>query len=360
MKAAVLHGPKTPLEIEELDLREPRYGEVLVKMKASGVCHSDWHVIKGDWSHFPFPIVLGHEGAGVVEAIGPGVTHLKEGDHVILVWRTSCGQCEMCQAGRPALCERSPVTGEKARFQGTDTTVHQMVNLGTFSSYAVVPEVALVPISRDIPFPQASLVGCAVMTGVGAVINTANVPPGSSVAIFGAGGVGLNCIQGAVLAGATTIIVVDLLDAKLERARTFGATHTVNASQDDPVEAILTLTDGKGVHYAFEAIGLVEAPFVQSIRCTRRRGMTVWVGHAPADTPVTIDARDLIFEKTVTASMYGSARPQIDFPRLLDLYRTDLLKLDELVTCTFPLEEINEAFYVMGKGEVARSVVVFD
>jgi S-(hydroxymethyl)glutathione dehydrogenase/alcohol dehydrogenase len=225
----------------------------------------------------------------------------------------------------------------------------------------VLPEIAVVPIDSDVPMKQESLIGCGVMTGVGAAINTARVQPGTTVAVFGCGGVGLNCMQGAAIAGATTIIAVDLLDNKLEMASEFGATHTVNASQDDPVARIKELTGGQGVHYAFEAIGLVEAPFVQSLLCTRSRGVTVWVGHAPPlNTKVTIDAQDLIMEKTVIASMYGSARPQIDFPRLLTLYKAGKLKLDELVSRRFPLEEVNTAFEVLSRGEVARSVLTFD
>ena len=359
MKAAVLYEPHTPLAFEEIDLDEPGYGEVLIKMMASGVCHSDWHLIKGDWDHMPLPLILGHEGAGIVEAAGPNVTALQEGDHVVLSWRTSCGQCEMCQQGWPNVCEHAPIVGTRARLKGKSTVLNQMTNLGTFSTYTVVPEVAAVRIDPSIPFPQAALVGCGVTTGVGAVVNTAQVRPGSSVAVFGCGGVGLNCIQGADLAGATTIIAVDLLDAKLDLARKFGATHTVNAAAEDPVECILDLTGGEGAHYAFEAIGLVEQPFIQSVRCTRRRGVTVWVGHAPVNTPVTIDARDLINEKSIIASMYGSSRPQIDFPRLLDLYGEGKLKLDELITRSFKLEEVNEAFEVLARGEGARSVLEF-
>ena len=360
MKAAVLYKPNTPLEIEELDLAEPGPGEVLVKMMASGVCHSDWHIIKGEWTHHPLPIVLGHEGAGIVEAVGPNVSSVKPGDHIIIAWKTSCGVCEMCQKGWPNLCDRSPIAGSKPTVRGTGAVINQLIGIGTFGSYTVVPEVAAVPIDEDVPFAQAALVGCGVATGVGAAINTAQVQPGATVAVFGCGGVGLNCIQGSVIAGATTIIGVDLLDNKLELAREFGATHTLNASKEDPVAGIKELTGGAGVHYAFEAIGLVEAPFVQSIRCTRKRGVTIWVGHAPINLPVTIDARDLMQEKMVMGSFYGTARPHIEFPRLLDLYRSGKLKLDELVSRRFPLEEINTAFEVLGRGEVARSVVLFE
>ena len=360
MRGAVLHEYRSPLKIEELDLNDPGPGEVLVKMMASGVCHSDWHVVKGEWGHQDVPSVLGHEGAGIVESLGPGVSHLKPGDHVVLAWKNNCGLCEMCQKGWPNLCPRSRIPSSKPVLRGTDVEINQLAGLGTFGSYTVVPEGAAVRIDEDIPFPQASLVGCGVTTGVGAAINTARVQPGSTVAVFGCGGVGLNCIQGAAIAGASTIIAVDLLDNKLEMGREFGATHTVNASDGDPVEAIKELSDGEGVHYAFEAIGLVEAPFVQSIRCTRSRGVTVWVGHAPIDTPVTIDARDIMYEKMVIGSMYGSARPHIDFPRLLNLYREGRLKLDELISRSFPLEEVNAAFDVLSNGEVARSVLTFE
>jgi len=359
MKAAVLHEEKNPLVIEDVDLAEPAPGEVLVKMAASGVCHSDWHIVKGEWDQFPPPIILGHEGAGVVEATGPGVTGVTRGDHVILSWKTSCGVCEMCQQGWPNLCDRSPTPESRPKLRRNGKSVSQLAGLGTFGSYTVVPEVAAVPIDKDVPFPQAALVGCGVATGVGAAINTARVQPGSSVAVFGCGGVGLNCIQGAFIAGATTIIAVDVLDNKLGLGKQFGATHTVNSAREDPVERIREITGGPGVHYAFEAIGLVEAPFVQSVRCTRKRGITVWVGHAPVHTSVTLDARDLILEKTIIGSMYGSARPQIEFPRLLDLYKAGRLRLDELVTRRFPLEDVNTAFDVLSNGEVARSVLEF-
>ena len=360
MKGAVLYERNKPLVIEELELSEPTHGEVLVKIMASGVCHSDWHVIKGDWVHHPLPMILGHEGAGIVEAVGPNVTGLEPGDHVILSWRTSCGVCEMCQQGRSILCERLPMPSSKPTLTGSGAEINRMTGLGTFGSYTVVPESAAVPIDKDVPFPQAALVGCGVTTGVGAVVNTAQVQPGTTVAVFGCGGVGLNCIQGAVIAGATTIIAVDLLDSKLDLAREFGATHTINASREDPVERIVDLSEGKGAHYAFEAIGIVEDPFVQSIMCTRRGGVTVWVGHAPVDTPVTIDARALMFEKTLKASLYGSARPHVEFPRFLNLYKAGKLKIDELISRSFPLEEVNSAFDALAKGEVARSVLSFE
>ena len=360
MKAAVLYEAQTLLVIEELDIGEPGPGQVMVKMMASGVCHSDWHVVKGEWTHLPLPIILGHEGAGIVEATGPGVNNVERGDHVILAWRSQCGLCEMCQLGWPALCYHNQYPKQKPTLRQSGREINQMVGVGSFGSYQIVSEVAAIPIDKDIPFPQASLIGCGVTTGVGAAINTAQVEPGTTAAVFGAGGVGLNVIQGCRIAGATTIIAVDLLDNKLDMAREFGATHTVNAGEEDAVEAIKSLTDGYGVHYAFEAIGLVEKPFLQSIHCTRNRGMSIWVGHAPHGTPVTIDARDLMMEKSVMGSLYGSGQPLVTFPRLLNLYKSGELMLDELVSRTYPVERINDAFEALGKGEVARSTLSFD
>jgi len=360
IKGAVLYEHNELVVVENMELGDPGPGEVLVEMKASGVCHSDWHVVKGEWWDIPIPVVLGHEGAGIVQSVGAGVTNVVPDDHVILSWMPSCGLCEACQIGRPNVCYKQPRSTATARVGHSGKDIPFLSGLGTMSSHAIVSEMSAVPIDKSMPFPQASLVGCGVTTGVGAAINTAQVQPGSTVAVFGAGGVGLSVIQGAVIAGATTIISVDLLDNKLEMAKQFGATHTVNAGDGDPVEAIKDLTGGLGVHYAFEAIGLVPEPFVQAIHATRSRGTTVWVGHAPLETAVTLDARDLMWEKTVIGSMYGSARPHIDFPRLIALYQSGKLKLDELITRSFPVEDVNEAFKVLGEGKVARSVLTFD
>ena len=327
MKAAVLYEAQTPL-VKELDIGEPGPGQVMVKMMA-GVCHSDWHVVKGEWTH------LGR------------LSSARRGGH-----RRGRGpRREQRQARRPcrpglawAALRDVPARMARALLPDRESEVAW----------------AAIPIDKDIPFPQASLIGCGVTTGVGAAINTAQVEPGTTAAVFGAGGVGLNVIQGCRIAGATTIIAVDLLDNKLDMAREFGATHTVNAGEEDAVEAIKSLTDGYGVHYAFEAIGLVEKPFLQSIHCTRNRGMSIWVGHAPHGTPVTIDARDLMMEKSVMGSLYGSGQPLVTFPRLLNLYKSGELMLDELVSRTYPVERINDAFEALGKGEVARSTLSFD
>lgn len=360
MKAAVLYEINTPLKIEEFDLPDTGPNQVRVRIVASGVCHSDWHVVKGDWPHIPIPSILGHEGAGIVEEVGDQVSGVREGDHVILSWKRSCGYCEMCQKGFPTLCELPPDISTLPRFPGEQKTMEKMAGLGTFGTHALVPQDAVVSIDKDMPFAQAALIGCGVMTGVGAAINTAQVQQGSSVAVFGCGGVGLNCVQGAAMAGAEPIIAVDVRDNKLEMAKRFGATDTVNASKEDAVARIQELSGGPGVHYAFEAIGVTGEPFLQAIQCTRRRGITVFVGHAPEGTPVALDARMLMHEKTVIGSYYGSARPHVDFPRLIRLYKAGKLNLDELVTRTYPLEGVNEAFEALARGEVARSVLMLD
>ena len=357
IRAAVLQTPNTLLEIMDFELPPLKSDEVEVRIVASGVCHSDWHIVKGEWTMEKLPSILGHEGAGVVEAVGSDIGDIKVGDHVILSWQPSCGNCECCQKGHPAVCTTKLEFPGLPLFPGTQDTMLKMSGLGTFSTRTVVQRSFVVPIVKDMPLDKAALIGCGVMTGVGAVINTAGVEPGSSVAVFGCGGVGLNCIQGARLANAGPIIAVDLLDNKLDMAREFGATHLVNASREDPVESIKAITGGPGAHYAFEAIGLTAAPFIQSLECTRPRGVTVYVGHAPVDTELKMDARMWILEKTVIGSMYGSARTQIDFPRIVQLYKEGKLQLDELVSREFPLEGINEAFEVLGRGEVARSIL---
>ena len=357
MKAAVLYDINTPLQIERIALPNIENDQVRVRLVASGVCHSDWHVVKGEWPFIPIPIILGHEGAGVVEEIGSEVNNIKVGDHVILSWKRNCGLCEMCQVGYPNLCDVKADQRGQPHLLNSGRQMDKFNGLGTFSTETILPQDVVIPIDKEIPLPQAALVGCGVVTGVGAVLNTAKVEPGKSVAVFGCGGVGLNVIQGAMIAGAEPIIAIDILNNKLELGKQFGATHTINSSQVDPVMAIQDLTEGQGVHYAFEAVGLISDPFKQSILCTRKRGITVYVGHAPVNTPVDFDARILFSEKMVIGSHYGTCRPRVDFPRLLGLYKADKLKLDELVTRVYPLEQINQAFTALGAGEVARSVL---
>ena len=360
IQAAVLHQPHTPLEVMEFEKPPLEPDCIEVRILASGVCHSDWHVVKGEWTQIETPLILGHEGAGGIEKVGDDISDVGPGDRVILSWKPHCGYCEMCQRGHPAVCSSEYDDSLEPVFPGSDRTMSQMSGIGTFATGTTVHRTQIVPIERDMPIGQAALIGCGVMTGVGAVINTAAVEPGSSVAVFGCGGVGLNCIQGARLANASPIIAVDLLDNKLDMAREFGATHVVNAGREDPVERIRAITGGAGAHYAFEAIGLTAEPFIQALECTRARGVTVYVGHAPVDTELKLDARMWIQEKTVIGSLYGSARTQVDFPRMVSLYKSGHLMLDELVTREYELGGVNDAFAALERGEVARSVLMME
>jgi Zn-dependent alcohol dehydrogenase len=334
-------------------------------MAAGGVCHSDLHVMTGHLAA-PLPAILGHEGSGVVAEVGPGVTSIRPGDHVIPLWRLSCGECEYCTGGRSALCPAGTqirMTGRlldgTSRFSVDGKEIKHFAGVSSFAEYSVIPEKSALRIPPDFPLDRAALLGCAVITGVGAVINAARVSPGSSVAVFGAGGVGLNVVQGAALAGAEKIIAVDLLENKLDFARRFGATHTVNASGGKPVEQIRSLTGGRGVDYAFEVIGL-PATIRQAYDSLAKRGVAVVVGVTPFETEVSVPVMSLVFEERVlTGSVYGSSRPRIDIPKLIDLYHAGKLKLDELLTRTYPFERINEAYEALGRGEVARSVVTF-
>lgn len=364
-KAAVLFEAGQKLEIREVEVKEPQAGEVLVRMAVGGICHSDLHVMTGHLAA-PLPAILGHEGAGVVSEVGPGVTSVAAGDHVIPLWRLSCGDCKYCTSSRPALC---PVgmeirsTGRlmdgTSRFALNGSEIKHFLGVSTFSEYSVIPEGALLKIPQDFPLERAALLGCGVITGVGAAINCAQVRPGSSVAVFGTGGVGLNVVQGAALAGAVKIIAVDLLDGKLEFARQFGATHVVNASSGDPVEQIRNLTAGEGVDYAFEVVGLPKI-LRQAFDSLAKCGEAIAVGVTPLDSEVSVPVMGLIFEERVLkGSLYGSSRPRIDIPKLMDLYGAGKLKLDELVTRTYPFEQINEAYAALERGEVARTVVLF-
>lgn len=364
MKAAVLYKPNTPLEVVDVQQQGPQAGEARVTVKAAGVCHSDWHVINGDWT-LPLPMVLGHEAAGIVEEVGPGVTAVRPGDHVIFSFRPHCGRCLYCSTGRSVLCDgyTSPRWGMldgtfRLRRDGQD--IFQMARLGTFAERVVCPAEMLVPIRRDMPWPQAALVGCCVPTGVGAVTRCARVEAGASVLVVGCGGVGLNVVQGARLAGAVTIVACDLLDSKLEFARAFGATHAVNASREKVVDRVRELTGGRGVDYAFDAIG-GEATTLQILEAVRPGGTAVIVGMAAmaVRAPVTPYLMALQ-EKTLTGTMYGSVRPNLDFPRLVDLYLDGRLKIDELVSRTYRLDEINDGFAALRSGSVARGVIVFD
>lgn len=364
-RAAVVYEHDAPIVIDSLTLDDPKENEVLLRMGASGVCHSDLSVVNGTIFYNP-PVALGHEGAGVVERIGANVSYVKPGDHVILSFVTYCESCVMCEMGRVCLCQG--ISARKGFLLDDTCRLHnargldipQMSRIATMSELAVVPEQALIKIDPGYPLDRAALVGCGVTTGVGAVLRTANVEPGSTVAVIGAGGVGLNTVQGAVLADAERIIAVDLMENKLAFARQFGATDTVNASEVDPVEAVRELTDGLGVDYAFEAIGS-SVTIRQAFDMARAGGTAVAIGLARSGDTVPVPPQTLIWsEKSLIGSYYGSSRPRIDMPEYLRLYDDGKLKLDELITQTYPLDKVNEAFADMEAGKNARGMLLFD
>ncbi len=363
MRAAVLYEVGRPLVVEDVELLPPRGGEVLVRIAATGVCHSDLHYIKGDLV-MPLPVVLGHEAAGIVEAVGPGVTSVRPGDRVVILFAPACGHCRYCDSGRPHLCEmryrvRGKMPDGTTRLRARGREVHHFTCVSSWAERAVVPEAGVLPIGPDVPLAAAALLGCAVTTGVGAVVNTARVVHGSSVAVFGLGGVGLNVVQGARLAGAATIIGVDLLDHRLEAARRLGATHTVNAGRADPVAEIRDLTQG-GVDYAFEVIGRA-ATVRQAVDACARGGTAVVVGLPPSREELHLPGPAFVLdEKTLRACFYGSSRLRADIPRLLALYRAGRLALDELVTATFPLDQVNDAVAALDRGDGLRSVLVME
>ena len=363
MKAAVLYEANTPLQVVEVEQQGPQAGEARVRVMAAGVCHSDWHIMNGDWP-LPLPMVLGHEAAGVVEEVGTGVAGVTPGDHVIFSFRPQCGRCLYCSTGRSILCDghqsaRWGMLDGSYRLRRNNQDIFQMARIGTFAERVVCPAEMLVPIRKEMPWPQAALMGCSVPTGVGAVTRCARVEAGASVVVIGCGGVGLNVVQGARLAGARQIIACDLLDTKLEFARQFGATHTVHAGREKVVDAVRALTGGRGADYAFDAIGS-EATTLQIVDAVRPGGTAVIVGMAAmsARAPITPYLMALQ-EKTLKGTIYGSVQPNVDFPRLVDLYLDGKLEIDRLVSRTYKLDEINDGFAAMRSGQVARGVVVF-
>ena len=362
-KAVICREWNKPVVVEEIQVESPRRGEVMVQIKACGVCHSDLSGTNGTIP-LPPPTVLGHEAAGIIAEVGEGVTDIAVGDTVVISWVPMCGKCPYCVEGRPQLCDVSAKAtltlpdGTSRYKDAKGNTLNHFAGTGVMTEYATLHRDNVIKIDPDVPLDKAALVGCAVMTGVGAALNTAKVRPGSSVAVFGAGGIGLNVIQGAALAGAEKIIAVDLEDKKLEFAAVFGATHTINPkTAGDAVQNIMALTGG-GAEYTFECIGNAKV-IEQAFAATRKGGTCVVVGVAKMTDQVTLGAFLLPFqEKVLTGSMYGSARPAIDFPRLLNLYKSHRLKLDELVTATYKIEEINRAFDDMQKGVNARGVIL--
>jgi S-(hydroxymethyl)glutathione dehydrogenase/alcohol dehydrogenase len=363
VKAAVLHQPGK-LVIEDVLVDDVGAREVRVRTMATGLCHSDLHFIEGHNAH-PLPAVLGHEAAGIVEAVGRDVRYVVPGDHVIVFAIGFCGLCEFCLKGRPTLCSEGVVLGrpdtEPPRLRFTDgVPVHQFVGLSTFAEEMLVHENKLVKIGKEIPFDTAALVSCSVATGLGAVFRRAQVEPGSNVAVIGCGGVGLNAIQGAVIAGANRVIAIDQNDEKLERARQFGATDTINTSTDDAVERVAELLPGKGgVDHSFEAVGL-KSTCELAFRILRFGGTATVIGLTADTTTIELPGLDFMVEKRIQGTNLGSVRFRDDVPYFIDLYTQGRLRLDELVSSRIPLREINDGYARIGDGDVARTVVVFD
>jgi S-(hydroxymethyl)glutathione dehydrogenase / alcohol dehydrogenase len=365
-RAAVAMAPGQPLSVENVDLDGPRHGEVLVEVKATGLCHTDAYTLSGSDPEGLFPSILGHEGAGVVVEVGKGVTSLQPGDHVIPLYTPECRQCKFCLSGKTNLCGAIRETQGKglmpdgsSRFSLNGETLHHYMGTSTFSNFTVVPEIALAKIRSDAPFDKVCYIGCGVTTGLGAVINTAAVEPGATVAVFGLGGIGLNVIQGARLVGADRIIGVDLNPAKRSLGERFGMTDFINPSDvDDVVAAIVELTGG-GVDYSFECIGNVDV-MRQALECCHKGwGESIIIGVAGAGQEIRTRPFQLVTGRVWRGTAFGGAKGRTDVPRIVDWYMDGKINIDDLITHTLPLEQINEGFDLMHKGESIRSVVVY-
>jgi NDMA-dependent alcohol dehydrogenase len=359
LKAAVCYEFGKPLVVEEVNIDPPRQGEVKVKMAATAICHSDIHLVRGEIPG-KLPFIAGHESAGYVEEVGKGVTSVKPGDPVVVSLLASCGKCRYCLTGRSNLCNASWPLDRETRFhikKGQDLI--QAFKTGSFAEYTVVDKSQVVKIPADMPLDRAALLACGVITGFGAVVNRARVEVMSSCVIIGIGGVGLNAVQGAAISGAYPIIAVDISDKKLKAARDFGATHTVNSAKEDAIKAVKGLTGGDGADYVFVTVGSAEA-VRQGFAMSGPRGMTVIVG-IPRFTD-TVSFPPFMFikdERVLTGSFMGTTQLQTEIPRLIELYKAGILKLDELITGRYPLEQINEAIESVEKGEALRNVIVF-
>ena len=358
MKAAVYHAPNQPLTIEDVEIDNPGPREVLIRTAAAGLCHSDLHFMEGKYP-WPAPAVLGHESAGVVEAVGRDVTYVKPGDHVITCLSVFCGHCEFCLTGHMSICQTPEVKmppGAARRLRWKGQHLNQYLNLSSFAEQMLVHEHALVKITPEMPLDVAALIGCGVMTGYGAIIHTAKVEPGSTVAIAGCGGIGLAAVNGAAIAGAGRIIAIDKDPGKLELARKMGATDGVIAD-DDSVKRINEMTGG-GVHYSFECVGLKQtAELCFSI--LRPGGTATIIGMIPMGVKLELHGPDFLRERRIQGSAMGSNRFRVDMPRMIEFYQQGRLHLDQLISNRISLSEINEGFEAMKKGGVARSVIVF-
>ena len=360
MKAAVLRTPGQPMEIEEISISKPQGREVLVRLQAVGVCHSDLHVITGDFPQ-PLPAILGHEAAGIVEQVGPDVRHVKPGDRVIVCLSFHCGHCEQCLGGNSHRCfpaEANRAEGEPPRLYRGEESISALASMGAFAEQMLVHDSGVVPIRDDMPFDRACLIGCGVTTGFGAVTRTAGVRPGDTVAVIGCGGVGLSAINGAAVAGAARIIAIDMVPSKLEMAKLFGATDGIDASQGDVAKQVKELTKGRGVDHAIEAIGLKQT-IEDAFRILAKGGTATVIGVARPDTRIELPALAFLQERRIQGSMMGGVRTTIDIPRYVDLYLDGRLHLDQLISRRRPLAEINEAFDDMKAGVVVRTVIDF-
>jgi len=362
MKAAVLYEANTPLKIEDLTLDDPQENEVLIKLVATGVCHTDLHFMKGEMPA-PVPVVPGHEGAGIVEKVGPGVTTLQPGDHVILMVAFNCGKCRYCYEGKPTWCaENLPIQMMATlpyggmRLHKGDQAIHHLFGLACYAEKVVVHERSAVKIREDAPLEVACLLGCGTSTGIGTAINSTGVKAGESIAIFGCGGVGLSAVMGARLAGAK-VIAVDVLDSKLKMAKELGADYIINAKQDDPQIKIMEILGG-GADYALEFIGNVDV-MVKALGSIRSGGLLIVAGMAPLTSMLTIAPFEFLIGKTITGAVQGDVIPQIDIPRYVDLYMEGKLPIDKLISKTYSLDQINEAYEALEKGETIRSVIKF-
>lgn len=360
-RAAVLHEVGAPLAIERVTMTGLARGDVLVRIRASGLCHTDLEVIQGSLA-YPMPIILGHEGAGIVEAVGDGVTAVAPGDHVVCSWNPHCGHCFYCERDLPILCEpfqRHQPAGRlldgASRYRLGNKPVHHFSVVSSHAEYCVVPESGAIRVPRELPFDRACLIGCGVMTGVGAVSRLARVEAGASMTVIGCGAVGLNCLQGGVIQRAATIIAIDTDPARLEMARSFGATHAILAGPGT-AEGVRALTAGRGADYAFESAGS-ERSMQMMLDVLRPGGHAVILGKTNVDNKVSLRFGSMMGERRIVRSSYGGARPRRDFPWLANLYLEGKLKLDELITRRMRLEDINAGFDAMKRGELVRAVM---
>ncbi len=365
IQAAVLWEQGKPLSVERIDIGAPGAGEVLVEMRAAGVCHSDLHPARGDWP-MKTPVVLGHEGAGIVRAVGPEVTRVREGDHVVLCWAPACGVCPSCRDGRAVLCDRlekvtyrNRLPSGASHLRAGEHAIAPFLGTACFADCAIVPQEGAIPVARDIPFDALATLGCAVLTGVGAALTAAHVTPGSNVVVIGAGGIGLNVIQGARIADAAQIVALDRHPRPLELARQFGATLTIGETTGIPA-AIRQVTDGRGADFVFDTVG-APATLTTALESVRKGGTVVLTGLSRADAQASFAMFPFVMqEKKLIGSVYGSGRPLEDIPRLVAMFQEGRLKLRELVARTYTLPQINDALTALASSDGARGVILWN